>query len=471
MAGGNTKLQSDRNFEIKKILYWDNVDKPEQDAVEISELLIEINLHFSLESGFATGTIALADAGNFMETHFKGTGVISMDIYHFGHYIGESDTTRLMKYYITGISSRRQVKEYGNVIVFDLVTDGFFRNQLMRICKRYTGNVGDHIRSVLEESWDKKHPKGLQLGSTRGSDYTLTKTKLVTVNNPENEYNFISCNWKPLKVINFLADRAVFTNKGDKMVDGFFVERRDDYLFDSFSKRHGEDKNVKFIFQRSVADRSTAFVPTSDKFAYYTMLDFQFISDMDLVRAFDDGLLSSKTHRYNIMRKKWHQDEIQYSDNFISQYGSKMFKGWDGIDPLQNPITDYNLSRIFSTGYTEVFDDPKTERKPFDYISRRAMFLGSINQIKISFAIPGFSHAEVGEPVGVIIPTQGVTQKNASLEETKTYVDATYSGKYFVTAINYRFNRNNAVTTFECVKPELNESIEQFLSMIGAENK
>jgi hypothetical protein len=99
------------------------------------------------------------------------------------------------------------------------------------------------------------------------------------------------------------------------------------------------------------------------------------------------------------------------------------------------------------------------------------MFLASINQIKMDFAIPGFSHAKVGEPIGIIIPTQGVTEKEGSLGDPKTYVDRVYSGKYFITGINYRFNRNNAVTTIQCVKPELNESIEGFLSMVGAINK
>ena len=297
----------------------------------------------------------------------------------------------------------------------ECVSKDFLRNEVARLNRRFTGNITEIVKKIMEEE-----PKGIKT------------TKDIEVDQATNSYTFCGNLKRSIDTIQWLQPKA----KSENQFGFLFFEDYDGYKFKSIESLLKQEPFTDQPFEMSQAS-------TSSRFA---------ILDAVMVQT-NDIFLNMRSGTYN--------NDTTYID-LISQTKSVDDFKIDNLKDLKNPpklpdnLTD-NTSRkmlrfddpgVMQKGSKREDEQPKEELAKIQNQSyaRNNLLFSQALKIKISFN----PTLRVGKIIEVRLPVD--TDSSESGVKYQKLSKGDLSGKYLISELRHKVGSNKSSTHLTLVR-------------------
>ena len=297
----------------------------------------------------------------------------------------------------------------------ECVSKDFLRNEVARLNRRFTGNITEIVKKIMEEE-----PKGIKT------------TKDIEVDQATNSYTFCGNLKRSIDTIQWLQPKA----KSENQFGFLFFEDYDGYKFKSIESLLKQEPFTDHPFEMSQAS-------TSSRFA---------ILDAVMVQT-NDVFLNMRSGTYN--------NDTTYID-LISQTKSVDDFKIDNLKDLKNPpklpdnLTD-NTSRkmlrfddpgVMQKGSKREDEQPKEELAKIQNQSyaRNNLLFSQALKIKISFN----PSLRVGKIIEVRLPVD--TDSSESGVKYQKLGKGDLSGKYLISELRHKVGSNKSSTHLTLVR-------------------
>ena len=297
----------------------------------------------------------------------------------------------------------------------ECVSKDFLRNEVARLNRRFTGNITEIVKKIMEEE-----PKGIET------------TKDIEVDQATNSYTFCGNLKRSIDTIQWLQPKA----KSENQFGFLFFEDYDGYKFKSIESLLKQEPFTDQPFEMSQTS-------TSSRFA---------ILDAVMVQT-NDVFLNMRSGTYN--------NDTTYID-LISQTKSVDDFKIDNLKDLKNPpklpdnLTD-NTSRkmlrfddpgVMQKGSKREAEQPKEELAKIQNQSyaRNNLLFSQALKIKISFN----PSLRVGKIIEVRLPVD--TDSSESGVKYQKLSKGDLSGKYLISELRHKVGSNKSSTHLTLVR-------------------
>ena len=297
----------------------------------------------------------------------------------------------------------------------ECVSKDFLRNEVARLNRRFTGNITEIVKKIMEEE-----PKGIKT------------TKDIEVDQATNSYTFCGNLKRSMDTIQWLQPKA----KSENQFGFLFFEDYDGYKFKSIESLLKQEPFTDQPFEMSQAS-------TSSRFA---------ILDAVMVQT-NDIFLNMRSWTYN--------NDTTYID-LISQTKSVDDFKIDNLKDLKNPpklpdnLTD-NTSRkmlrfddpgVMQKGSKREDEQPKEELAKIQNQSyaRNNLLFSQALKIKVSFN----PSLRVGKIIEVRLPVD--TDSSESGVKYQKLGKGDLSGKYLISELRHKVGSNKSSTHLTLVR-------------------
>ena len=297
----------------------------------------------------------------------------------------------------------------------ECVSKDFLRNEVARLNRRFTGNITEIVKKIMEEE-----PKGIKT------------TKDIEVDQATNSYTFCGNLKRSMDTIQWLQPKA----KSENQFGFLFFEDYDGYKFKSIESLLKQEPFTDQPFEMSQAS-------TSSRFA---------ILDAVMVQT-NDVFLNMRSGTYN--------NDTTYID-LISQTKSVDDFKIDNLKDLKNPpklpdnLTDSTSRKMLR------FDDPgvmqkgskREEEQPKEELAkiqnqsyaRNNLLFSQALKIKVSFN----PSLRVGKIIEVRLPVD--TDSSESGVKYQKLGKGDLSGKYLISELRHKVGSNKSSTHLTLVR-------------------
>ena len=297
----------------------------------------------------------------------------------------------------------------------ECVSKDFLRNEVARLNRRFTGNITEIVKKIMEEE-----PKGIKT------------TKDIEVDQATNSYTFCGNLKRSIDTIQWLQPKA----KSENQFGFLFFEDYDGYKFKSIESLLKQEPFTDQPFEMSQAS-------TSSRFA---------ILDAVMVQT-NDVFLNMRSGTYN--------NDTTYID-LISQTKSVDDFKIDNLKDLKNPpklpdnLTDSTSRKMLR------FDDPgvmqkgskREEEQPKEELAkiqnqsyaRNNLLFSQALKIKVSFN----PSLRVGKIIEVRLPVD--TDSSESGVKYQKLGKGDLSGKYLISELRHKVGSNKSSTHLTLVR-------------------
>ena len=297
----------------------------------------------------------------------------------------------------------------------ECVSKDFLRNEVARLNRRFTGNITEIVKKIMEEE-----PKGIKT------------TKDIEVDQATNSYTFCGNLKRSIDTIQWLQPKA----KSENQFGFLFFEDYDGYKFKSIESLLKQEPFTDQPFEMSQAS-------TSSRFA---------ILDAVMVQT-NDIFLNMRSGTYN--------NDTTYID-LISQTKSVDDFKIDNLKDLKNPpklpdnLTDSTSRKMLR------FDDPgvmqkgskREEEQPKEELAkiqnqsyaRNNLLFSQALKIKVSFN----PSLRVGKIIEVRLPVD--TDSSESGVKYQKLSKGDLSGKYLISELRHKVGSNKSSTHLTLVR-------------------
>ena len=297
----------------------------------------------------------------------------------------------------------------------ECVSKDFLRNEVARLNRRFTGNITEIVKKIMEEE-----PKGIET------------TKDIEVDQATNSYTFCGNLKRSMDTIQWLQPKA----KSENQFGFLFFEDYDGYKFKSIESLLKQEPFTDQPFEMSQAS-------TSSRFA---------ILDAVMVQT-NDVFLNMRSGTYN--------NDTTYID-LISQTKSVDDFKIDNLKDLKNPpklpdnLTDSTSRKMLR------FDDPgvmqkgskREEEQPKEELAkiqnqsyaRNNLLFSQALKIKVSFN----PSLRVGKIIEVRLPVD--TDSSESGVKYQKLSKGDLSGKYLISELRHKVGSNKSSTHLTLVR-------------------
>ena len=297
----------------------------------------------------------------------------------------------------------------------ECVSKDFLRNEVARLNRRFTGNITEIVKKIMEEE-----PKGIET------------TKDIEVDQATNSYTFCGNLKRSIDTIQWLQPKA----KSENQFGFLFFEDYDGYKFKSIESLLKQEPFTDQPFEMSQAS-------TSSRFA---------ILDAVMVQT-NDVFLNMRSGTYN--------NDTTYID-LISQTKSVDDFKIDNLKDLKNPpklpdnLTDSTSRKMLR------FDDPgvmqkgskREEEQPKEELAkiqnqsyaRNNLLFSQALKIKVSFN----PSLRVGKIIEVRLPVD--TDSSESGVKYQKLGKGDLSGKYLISELRHKVGSNKSSTHLTLVR-------------------
>ena len=297
----------------------------------------------------------------------------------------------------------------------ECVSKDFLRNEVARLNRRFTGNVTEIVKKIMEEE-----PKGIKT------------TKDIEVDQATNSYTFCGNLKRSIDTIQWLQPKA----KSENQFGFLFFEDYDGYKFKSIESLLKQEPFTDQPFEMSQAS-------TSSRFA---------ILDAVMVQT-NDVFLNMRSGTYN--------NDTTYID-LISQTKSVDDFKIDNLKDLKNPpklpdnLTDSTSRKmlrfddpgVMQKGSKREDEQPKEELAKIQNQSyaRNNLLFSQALKIKISFN----PSLRVGKIIEVRLPVD--TDSSESGVKYQKLGKGDLSGKYLISELRHKVGSNKSSTHLTLVR-------------------
>lgn len=404
-------------------------------GVDISNMVINIDLFESVLNPFMTGSVLMTDSANFFSTF---------------PIIGEERLNLIFETPDTGYQIRKQ----------------FFVDKLeMRMADNNTSTYILHFTSIFVlKDLNMKHSTAYS-----GYGHTITQKLFDKVNQayPQtdlgiyteqsaNKLKFISNFWSPFKCITYCANHSISSQQSREPT---FLFYEDNKKFNFRTMTDMVDMSIpsatgRTFYYDAINGRGDAATGTQQSLmnVYETILNLRFVNGFDYIGRHEIGAIQKRVIEFDLLRKAIN---TRLYDYVIEYKGSKHV----GNFPASSNQLIYN--RINSTVehtnlWTHAHDGMGYDYRG-DVLCRRRGMLANLDYMSLELEIHGRTDLVVGDVIDLRLQNfssiiHGVTQEDDKL-------DALWSGHYMITEMQHRLSVNRHKIIMRVSKDGVNKAL------------
>jgi len=429
-------------------------------VADLKEFLVELNIYEDMFSNTLYGDILLSDSRNMIEflpiigeeylnVHFQ-----TPSFEQVGDFVKKS-------FRIYRLSNRSVVRD-NNTQLYTLhfASPELFEDMLIPVYTSFEGNVGELAFDVYNKFLAKS--RNLTLSSDETDLSLETDSTIFLVSETDNNIKFVSPGWTPLKIINWLASKAI-PKEDTKARDFLFYETTKAFYFTSVEKMFKEasdDNNIVGVYSYSAANLKDD--GDSDPNRQLTLVsNIELVESNDHIKNYTSGYLSNRLITLDVFNKKYELVDYDYIQDYKNYYHSSG-KGETAV-PLfdkdtpsipYSSISFYPVNpKLFQTSQTDYFKDNISEKMKDIYGNRKCSLLGLTN-VKLNITVPGRTDVEVGRMLYFKFPKLSpASEEDIAVDDN--HLDSLYSGRYLITAVHHRITPSEHLMIMEIVKDSL----------------
>lgn len=377
-------------------------------VVDISGLMVELNIYEDIFSPVMTGSVILGDALDLISSFgLHGNEFIQVEVDK------PSLNNPIKKTFRTYKISDRSLGANG------------LQNYTLHFCSE---ELFLSIEGLVSKSY-----KGLRIDQMV-SDLLLnklkvSKAKIKVIEETSGVFDIIIPRMNPLEAISWLTPRAYGPNKNLF----FFYESRDGFNFVSYESLLQIPVYQVYGFNVKLSQDP---VLNSNTFNL-----IHITQDFDMLKAMRSGAFSSTLATYDIVNRQFSATNFnvkQLADNatlnrflpandFQNRFGQSVFQ------------TDGNMLKFVITTDSDPTFNPANIKK---WLPQTVSRLGQLNTFKVVGSIPGDIQLKVGTIVGLVVPKMVI-------QDSKTANDPIRTGSYLVSSVHHKFIQDISTTIVE----------------------
>lgn len=288
-------------------------------------------------------------------------------------------------------------------------------------------------------------------------------SNLNIIGETQNSMQFTSPGWRPIKIMNWLASKAV--GAGYKSPAYLFYESNKAFYFANMEALIDTAVKSRTIYQEYwYMANNLVSAPGAERFN--TDLDMQYRKAQDLrvietynaLKNTTNGYLANRLYTFDVVNKIRKVHDYNHIDNWGAFHHLEDLDGQAVPMVPIGPGTDGSGALRAPQGFNQVYmqhDQLYTgvKNNAVDGIEKilpiRTSALAELTNFKIELTVPGRTDIEVGYVVNLHYPDaspRSVTDKSSWKD------DELYSGYYLVTAIRHKITYTRHVMVLELIK-------------------
>ncbi len=452
-TGSSQKHRTEENFfpndvRMSKIIISNGLVE-----VDVSAMLVRINIFEDLYSNTVTGSITLVDSVNLIGA-FPFVGLEQIEITFKTPGFGRRKASELF-FDVYKIADRNtgtaaEGTDVTQVYTMHFVSRAFLRNQKSRVRKAYFNKPIDQM--IEEITFDL-------LGEEVRPEPTA------------GEQSYVIPGWTPFRAINWLSVRARPFKNPQAANFLFFETIGDSFQFRSIDSMVQQKPIIRFVydpanvrFAKNSGPRTgrRLLLPELQLIRSYTII--QSGSMMDRI---DQGMYASKLITHDIVTKQFKTNTFSYIDNF------------EQLNHIEDQLADDKLSvvqqdaRPFAGGarhgrdsdavvkfhpkHTQLYDGVQDYDESEKWLLQRTSQMKQIESQRIKIEVPGLNFLAVGQTVVLEVPRP----ENTAGREQPSDRDPEISGNYLITNIHHILGFDDHKMVMELSKESMPASSRQ----------
>lgn len=413
--------------------------------VDVSQMLVRINLFEDLYSNVLTGSITLVDSVNLIGA-FPFVGLEQIEIVFKTPGFGRRDATELFfdVYQISDRNTGTAVEgtDVTQVYTLQLVSRAFFRNQKSRVLKAYTDlPISEMVERIVS--------------NFLGEDVEVEPTSGVQT--------YVIPSWSPFRAINWLAARSR-PESNPAAANYLFFETVSGYQFRSLNSIYQKRPVIRFVYglanvrltkdQKSIGER--LLLPEMQLIRSYMIL--QAGSTMERI---DQGMYASKLITHDIVTKQFTIQTFSYLTDFKNQnhLEDSVFDDKFQLQPQdakpfagsKRHASSFDSVVKFHPKHSQLHDGVDNYDESEKWLLQRMSLMRQIESQRIKIEVPGLNFLSAGQTVILEVPRP----ENVKGREHPDDRDPEISGNYVITNIHHILGFDDHKMVLELSKESL----------------
>lgn len=455
--------------------------EPEEPAIDIRFMMVELNIFQDLFSPGMTGNLAFVDAlGIWNDLRHKN---LRIRVRIQTPSMEERERRIDHEFYVYDIK-RESLKQDVVYVKMNFYTPEMHRNYKTKIS-----------RGFVQKPYDR--PLNLTSNMIKGllkdefPDSGLESEKDFTVEHePESRISFVMPYWDAFSGISWLTSHSFSLDQdsGEYLAtffcyedfNGYHLMNVDQKFKESYISASDEMPSFSYDMGKTLGPSEDGKENQSFESEYTKALTFTHDKDFNQLSDGLWGVFASTNNHINLLTKEFLVEEV-YPEKEWTEEGDSSFENsvyqvtyqWDqkyssmvpvnednkkgdpkygwGIpfyttffrDQDQRPYEDYrrqSINNYFDTGSKHFFYDGKViasdETFSMNYARQRKVQTAEMEILKIEITAFGRTDYNIGTMVNFFYPDSGIRQ------DDYPYTEIRYSGQYLITKLNHRFTKN-----------------------------
>ena len=401
-------------------------------VVDISKIMLEMNIYEDLFSNYITGTITVSDSNDLIN-YFPLVGEERLDISY--KTPGLDDKFGLVEniFYVYKITDRSLIREKTQVYIIHFMSEEGFSDQHVKISKGYRGKYSDIVKDIFND------------GDALGSRDEVSKK--FKIEETSNAFQMVVPTWSPMKTINWIASRSI-TKSG--VPNYIFYQDSFNYNFCSINSLLAQQPSMKF-WNTTLNIRQIQDIYKGEEISQYNIVrstsnDLVF----DVSSRMASGMFSSNMIYCDLLTKSINNQEFDYIDSFSSSKHLNEF-------PMNSKkIMRYPKScTVVYVNHQNMWNDFPSDY-PETWVLHRRSLMQQIGSYKAEITVPGRSDYKVGM---IIELEQNTIRNQTSNEEAE---DLMNKGNFLVTSIVHRIAKNEMEDVIEICRDSVISDINNW---------
>ena len=395
-------------------------------AVDLREIMRELNLFEDLFSNTMAGELFLADTQNLINI-LPIVGVEHLIV----KLVKPSTPWKIDKTFrVYKITDRRKSGASSEDYILHFCSEELILSESLKISKSYKSMTISSIISDITTNF-------LKIDSTKFPATSLT----ATVGN----FDVVIPYWSPFQAINWLSRMArTGTLTGCSFV--FFEDGRG-YHFDSIeSMTQQEPLQVMNFMPMNFATATREKSAKSDtQIRLESAEEYELGQAPDLLKAVSGGMYASKLRRVNILD----QQIKTTTQNGVEFFGKTKHPNKNTFMQTGKDRTGVAQPEQFGSFYRSAVDNLNVET----WLLQRNAYMSAIHGFRVKVALPGNMNLRVGQMVTLNLPAASIGLKGDKP------LDKLFSGNYLITAIRHKVDRVKYACILELSKDSLGTAL------------
>jgi hypothetical protein len=408
---------------VSSIQYFEDLFSP---SIFISVLLVDTE-------GLLT---RLTNKNKAMQPGLKGGERVSLEIEQPAtkQSIKLDETKNTYYIYKVYASTTESTRES---LVVELCPSEVFQNETSRVIRKYKGNIGNNVSSILKDV----------LKTTNYKTNNIEKTS--------NEYTFYGNIKRPFTVLTWLCPKSIPTKSESKPEAGtagfLFYQNKDGFNFKSVDSLMSgfelNTSNKRKIFKYVYKGRTDNPADSNSNFKILSVPVFE--KNVNIMENLRIGMYASRNYFFDVNDRKFHEYKYTLKESYkLMSNASKA-----NVSPPVPLKLDENPSRLMVRILDNFNSDPANDSNPAINKDNSSLYqaasLARYNLIfsqKLNITVPLNLNLTVGD---VIELDFGTITKFDSEKGTK---DRQKSGYYLIKELSHLFEQNQGYTGLKLIR-------------------